>query len=94
MSFIQVNATAGTTGTKVYTLPTGVRQNVPVYIDNNDAAPIWIGNSAAVTTSGATVGIKIAAGGSRQLWMCANDTIYAVSAAGTAAGAVLISLSA
>jgi len=30
MSFIQVNTTVGTTGTKLYTLPTGIRQNTPV----------------------------------------------------------------
>ena len=92
MALIQTNNTVGTVAINIFTVPTGNRQNVPVYIDNLDTAPIWIGD-AGITSSGATQGIKIAAGGSRQLWCNANDQIYAVSAAGTGAGLVVVTAS-
>jgi len=92
MPLVHTNNTVGTTGQVVYSVPTGNRQNVPVYVDNLDTAPIWIGD-AGITTSGATQGIKIASGGSRQLWLNAGDQIYAVSAAGTGAGLVIVTAS-
>jgi hypothetical protein len=92
MALVQTNNTVGTTATLVFTVPVGNRQNVPVYVDNLDSAPIWIGD-AGITTSGATQGIKLASGGSRQLWCNANDQIFAISAAGTGAGLVVITAS-
>ena len=92
MPLIQTNNTVGTTSQVLYTVPIG-RQNVPVYIDNLDSAPIWIGD-AGITTSGATQGIKIAANSNRQLWCNGNDQIYAISAAGTGAGLVVVTVSA
>ena len=93
MALVQTNNTVGTTASIVFTVPVGNRQNVPVYIDNLDTAPIWIGDSG-ITTSGATQGIKIATGASRQLWCNAEDQIYAISAAGTGAGLVVVTASA
>jgi hypothetical protein len=92
MALIQVNSTAGTTAQIVFTVPVGNRQNVPVYIDNLDTAAIWIGD-AGITATGATQGIKLAANASRQLWCNGGDQIYAVSAAGTGAGLVVITAS-
>ena len=92
MALIQTNNTVGTTAQVVFTVPTGNRENAPVYIDNLDTAAIWIGDSG-ITASGATQGIKIAANGSRQLWCNANDQIYAISAAGTGAGLVVVTAS-
>jgi len=92
MALYQTNNTVGTSAQVVFTVPVGNRQNVPVYIDNLDTAPIWIGD-AGITTSGATQGIKIAAGGNRQLWCNATDQIYAISAAGTGAGLVVVTAS-
>jgi len=92
MALIQTNNTVGTSAQVVFTVPTGNRQNVPVYIDNLDTAVIWIGD-AAITTSGATQGIKIASGSSRQLWCNSGDNIYAISAAGTGAGLVVVTAS-
>ena len=92
MALIQTNNTVGTTAQVVFTVPAGNRQNVPVYIDNLDTAAIWIGD-AGITSSGATQGIKIAANGSRQLWCNSSDQIYAISAAGTGAGLVVVTAS-
>ena len=92
MALIQTNNTVGTTAQIVFTVPTGNRQNVPVYIDNLDTAAIWIGD-AGITATGATQGIKIAAAGNRQLWCNSGDNIYAVSAAGTGAGLVVVTAS-
>ena len=92
MALVQTNNTVGTTAQIVFTVPTGNRQIIPVYIDNLDTAAIWIGD-AAITTSGATQGIKLAAGASRQLWCNSGDMIYAISAAGTGAGLVVVTAS-
>jgi len=93
MALIQTNNTVGTSAQVIFTVPVGNRQNVPVYIDNLDTAPIWVGD-AGITTSGATQGFKIATGASRQLWCNAEDQIYAISAAGTGAGLVVVTASA
>ena len=92
MALVQTNNTVGTTAQIVFTVPTGNRQNIPVYVDNLDTAAVWIGD-AAITTSGATQGIKLAAGASRQLWCNSGDNIYAISAAGTGAGLVVVTAS-
>jgi hypothetical protein len=92
MALIQTNNTVGTSAQIVLSVPTGNRQNVPVVIDNLDTNPIWIGD-AAITASGATQGIKIASGANRQLWCNAGDLLYAISAAGTGAGLVVITAS-
>jgi len=92
MALVQTNTTVGTTATTIFQVPAGTRQNAPIYIDNLDSAAIWIGD-ANITTSGATQGIKIAAGGSRQLWCNALDQIFAISAAGTGAGLVVVTAS-
>ena len=58
----------------------------------DEGQPIYVGDDS-LATSGATQGIKLAAGASRQLWMNSGDTIYAISAAGTGAGLVVITAS-
>jgi hypothetical protein len=93
MAFVQKNVTVGTAATLIANVPTGNRQNLPVYIQNNDAAIIWIGESD-VATSGANIGHKIAAGAQLQLWCNAADLIYAISAAGTATGSIVVTYSA
>ena len=92
MALVQTNTTVGTTATLIFQVPAGTRQNAPIYIDNLDTAAIWVGD-ANITTSGATQGLKLAAAGSRQLWCNALDCIYAVSAAGTGAGLVIVTAS-
>jgi hypothetical protein len=92
MALVQTNNTVGTTAQIIFTVPSGTHQNTPVYVDNLDSAAIWVGD-AGITSSGATQGIKIAANGNRQLWCNGNDQIYAVSAAGTGAGLVVVTAS-
>ena len=86
------NTTVGTTPTPILTLPNGVGY-VACQIFNNDSAAIFIGDNT-VTKANPGIGLKVAAGASLQIWARGNDTIYAISAAGTAAGAVSIVYSA
>lgn len=93
MAFIQTNNTVGTTVTAIVTVPNGSRQNIPLTISNLDSAAIWVGDST-ITTSGATQGYKLAAGGNVQFWLNGGDMVYGISAAGTGAGLVVVSYSA
>ena len=52
---------------------------VPVQIYNGTGAVIYLGD-ASVTTSGATIGNAIAIGGQLQVWLQANDELYAICA--------------
>ena len=92
MATIHLNSTAGTTPTMICQVGSGLSRNVAVQIQNGDSASIWIGDSS-ITTSGATKGHLITAGTTFQLWSNPGDKIYGISAAGTAAGAVVITYS-
>lgn len=92
MAVVHINATVGTAVTKLFTLPTGLARNVAVQIQNQDTAAIFIGDST-ITTSGAGRGHSIANGASFQIWLNSGDSVYGISAAGTAAGAVVITYS-
>jgi hypothetical protein len=93
MAFIHKNNTVRTTVTQIAEVPVGQRQNITVYIQNNDAATIYVGDSS-VTTTGANAGWKIVAGASTQFWCNSGDEIYAISAAGTTANSVIVTYSA
>jgi hypothetical protein len=93
MAFVHLNNTVGTTATKIALVPVGQRQNITVYIQNTDAAAIFIGASD-VTASGAKVGHRVAANGQVQFWCNSGDEIFAISAAGTTAGSVTVTYSA
>lgn len=89
-----INVTVGTTPTPLFTLPNGVGY-VAVSIQNRDSAAIYVGDSNITAASGANGGHLIAAtSGTLQVWMHGNETLYAISAAGTAAGAVSVIYSA
>ena len=92
MALAHINATAGTTPTLICQVGNGLQRGVAVQIQNGDSASIWIGDNT-IATSGATKGHLIAAAGTFQLWCSSNDKIYAISAAGTAAGAIVITYS-
>ena len=93
MAYNQVNLTVGTLPTALVVLPNGVGTR-QVTIQNRDAASIYVGNSSVVTAAGANGGQVVATLGLLQVWLSGNDTIYAVSAAGTAVGSVVVTYSA
>ena len=86
MAVAHFNTTVLTTATPIVTIPTGLPYTA-VQICNGDTQSIWIGDST-IATSGATKGTVITAGSIFTIWLHAGDVLYAISAAGTAAGAV------
>ena len=94
MALIHSNITVGTSPTALVTIPNGVGY-VAVSIQNRDTAAIYVGDASVTAASGANGGHSIAAtSGTLQVWMHGNETIYAISAAGTSAGAVSVIYSA
>lgn len=93
MAIQHINVGTQTTATALHTIKTGLKGAVAVQIYNGHSAAIFIGD-ATVTTSGATIGRTIAASGSLQLWCNSGDIIYGISAAASAAGAIVITYSA
>jgi hypothetical protein len=86
MSFQHSNVTVGTVAQLIYTVPPGM-EPTQVTIQNLDAAAIFIGD-AAITASGPTIGHRIVANGEHTRLYFGGDQIWAISAAGTAAGQV------
>ena len=93
MALNHSNITVGTTPTLLVTIPNGVGY-VAVQVNNRDSAAIFLGDNAVTNTVGVNGGQNLAAAGSVQIWMHGNDSLYAVSAAGTSAGAVSVVYSA
>ena len=93
MALQHINVGTQTTATILHTIKTGLRQTAAVQIYNGHSATIYIGDSTT-TTSGATIGRPIAASGTFQLWLNSGDQIWGISAAASAAGAVVITYSA
>lgn len=94
MALIHANVTVGTSPTPLVTIPNGVGY-VAVSIQNRDSAAVYVGDSAVTVASGANGGHSIAAtSGTLQLWMHGNETVYAISSAGTSTGAVSVIYSA
>ena len=93
MALIHTNVTVGTTPTLLVTIPNGVGY-VAVQVNNRDSAAIFLGDNAVTNTVGVNGGQNLAAAGSVQIWMHGNDSLYAVSAAGTSTGAVSVIYSA
>lgn len=89
MAFNHVNATTFTNTTAIFTAPTSIPRQTPITIYNGHSAAIFIGD-ATITTSGATIGRTLAAANSQTFYVNGGDVVYAVSAAGSAAGAVVI----
>lgn len=89
MAFKHINATTFTTPTAIFTAPTGLPRQTPITIYNGHSASIFIGDST-ITTSGATIGRTLPNATSQTFYVNSGDVVYAVSAAGSAAGAVVI----
>jgi hypothetical protein len=88
MSLFHGNASSTTTAQPLVTIGP-VKDYVAVSIQNNHSASVFVGDKT-ITTSGATQGHTIAAGATYQLWLSAGDTVYVISAASTAAGAISV----
>jgi len=88
MALVHINATTATTPTVLFTLPSGL-QSTAVQISNNHTAVLYIGD-ASVSTSGATRGSQIAANGTQQIWLNSGDSVWGVTAAASATGAISI----
>jgi hypothetical protein len=92
MATQHVNASTFTTATPLITIKGAVARNTPITLYNGHSAAIFIGD-ASITTSGATIGRTLTASNSQTFYVSAGDEIYAISAAASAAGAVVITYS-
>ena len=92
MAFQHVNTQTLTTTSRLLTIPTGIPRQTPITIYNGHSASIFIGDST-ITTSGATIGRTLAASASQTFYVNGGDVIYGISAAASAAGAIVITYS-
>jgi len=93
MAFKHVNASTLTTTSILHQMDKNATPQTPISIYNGHSAAIFVGDST-IATSGATIGRTIANGTSQTFYASANDTIYAISAAASAAGAIVLTYSA
>lgn len=88
MALFHESFTVGTTPTLIVTIPEG-NTTTRVAIVNDDNSSIYVGDSA-VATSGADKGLTVVKSTVYNIDLNAEDTLYAVSAAGTAAYAISV----
>jgi hypothetical protein len=93
MAFKHINASTQTVVSILHQVDSNARPNTPINVHNGHSAAIFVGD-ATIATSGATIGRTIAAGANQVLYASANDIIYAISAAASATGAVVLTYSA
>lgn len=93
MAFKHINASTLTTPSVLHQVDKNARPQTPITVYNGHSAAIFIGD-ASITTSGATIGRTLAAANSQTFYASAGDIIYAISAAASAAGAIVITYSA
>jgi hypothetical protein len=93
MATQHVNASTLTTASILLTVDSDARPLTPITIYNGHSAAIFVGDSS-ITTSGATIGRTIPAASSQTFYVNARDVIYGISAAASAAGAIVITYTA
>lgn len=93
MALIHVNATSQTTPLPILIVKQTARPQTAVTIYNGHSAAIFIGDET-ITTSGATIGRTIPATTSQTFYVSGGDVVYAISAAASAAGAIVTTYSA
>jgi hypothetical protein len=93
MAFKHINASTLTTASILFQADKNTRPQTPVTIYNGHSAAIFIGDST-ITTSGATIGTTLNNAARLVVYVDANDVVYAISASGSAAGAIVITYSA
>ena len=92
MAFKHFNTQTLTTNSVIHQVDKNARPQTPITIYNGHSASIFIGDSTT-TTSGATIGRTLATTASQTFYVSAGDMIYAISAAASAAGAIVITYS-
>lgn len=93
MAFEHINASTLTVTSILHQVNKNAKPLTPINIYNGHSAAIFIGDST-ITTSGATIGRTIANGTSQIFYANAGDIIYAISAAASAAGAIVLTYTA
>jgi hypothetical protein len=89
MAFTQVNATVGTTSSKIFSLPSGLPYTA-VQICNGHTSSIYLGASSSVTTTGANHGQVLGANTTVQIWLHSGDSIYAIASVASGTGDISI----
>lgn len=93
MAFKHINASTQTVASILHQVDPNARPQTPITVYNGHSAAIFVGDST-IATSGATIGRTIAAGVSQTFYVSAGETIYAISAAASATGAIVLTYSA
>jgi hypothetical protein len=93
MAFKHINSQTLTAASMLFSVDKNARPLTPVTIYNGHSASIFVGDET-ITTSGATIGRTIPAASSQTFYVMPNDVVWAISAAASAAGAVVITYSA
>jgi hypothetical protein len=93
MAFKHINASTLTTVSILHQVDANARPQTPITIYNGHSAAIFIGDNT-ITTSGATIGRTLATTASQTFYASAGDIIYAISAAASTAGAIVLTYSA
>jgi hypothetical protein len=73
---------AANTPTLIATIPEG-NPLTSVQVTNVNGVAIFIGDATVSAASNVNRGIKIASESTREVWLNAGDTLYAISTAGT-----------
>ena len=93
MAFKHINSQTLTTPSALFTVDKNAKPLTPITIYNGHSAAIFVGD-ATIATSGATIGRTIPTASSQTFYANPHDVVYAISAAASAAGAVVITYSA
>ena len=93
MALIHVNSQTATTPVVLLTVQQSARPQTAVTLYNGHSASIFVGDSS-IATSGATIGRTIPATSSQTFYMSGGETLYGISAAASAAGAIVFTYSA
>lgn len=93
MAFKHINSKTLTTASILFEVDKNARPLTPITIYNGHSASIFIGD-ASIAVSGATIGRTIPAASSQTFYVNANDVVYGISAAASAAGSIVITYTA
>jgi hypothetical protein len=93
MAFKHINSQTLTTASMLLTIDRNAKPLTPITIYNGHSAAIFVGDET-IATSGATIGRTIPAASSQTFYVNPNDVVWAISAAASATGAVVITYSA